>query len=141
MEKHIGDLKHAFPYALPDLAPAAGPSAQVLLEALRHEANAQPRAALEGASPAEMFYAGPHLHVARPTRAAIFHSLQLAAGCILSRMKTPDPRSVPAAWRLAAQSWLRRQALISVFNPLSPPTNTHTNQTQLLPHFSPKWSH
>jgi len=114
MEKHIGDLKRTFPYPLPDLAPAAGPRAQILLEALRHEANAQPRAALAGASPAEMFYAGPHLHVARPTRAAIFHSLQLEAGCILSRMKTPDQRSFATAWRHAAQSWLRRQALISV---------------------------
>ena len=123
MEKHIGDLKHAFPYALPGLAPASGPSAQILLEALRHEANTQPREALAGDTPAEMFFTGPHLHVARPTRAAIFQSLQCATRRILSHMRTPDHRCLAAAWRQAAQSWLRRQALISVSTNPNPQPN------------------
>jgi predicted DNA-binding transcriptional regulator AlpA len=125
MEKHIGDLKRLFPYQLPAHSPEAGPSAQALLEALRHEANAQPRLALDGCSPAEMFQTGPRLHVDRPTRIAIFHSLQAQACRSLAHMKTRDQRSFNAAWRLAAQSWLRCQALISISTHQKPKPKTN----------------
>jgi len=125
IEKHIGDLKRLFPYPLPAPSPEAGPSAQALLEALRHEANAQPRTALDGCSPAERFLVGPRLHVDRPTRSAIFHSLHAHAGRIVAHMKTRDQRSFAAAWRHAAQSWLRCQALISVSTNQSSKTKTN----------------
>ena len=62
----------------------------------------------------QMFFLGSHLHVARPTRAAIFQSLHRDTRRIVAYMKTPDQRRVAAAWRRAAQSWLRCQALIEV---------------------------
>lgn len=136
MEKHIGDLKRLFPYPLPELAPTAGPTAQALLEALRHEANALPRVALDHCSPAEMFHAGPRLHVARPTRAAIFQSLRTEAYRTVVHMKMPDQRSFATAWRRAAQSWLRCQALIRISTNPKPTTENKLTNNNCYPIFS-----
>jgi hypothetical protein len=123
IEKHIGEVKRLFPYPLPEPCALEAAAAQALVEALRHEANARPRQALDGSTPAEMFHAGPRLHVNRPTRAAIFASLCDEAWATVSSMKAPNPRRFAAAWRLAAQSWLHGQALISV-SP-QPPNPNH----------------
>ena len=137
IEKHIGEVKRLFPYPLPEICAVDDSAAQALVEALRHEANARPRHALDGSSPAEMFHAGPRLHVNRPTRAAIFASLCDEAWATVSSMKAPNQRSFAAAWRSAAQSWLRCQALISV----STQQLTKANKQLLLPLSFKKWSH
>ena len=84
-----------------------------------------------------MFYAGPHLRVDRATRRSIFESLCQQTWLILHHVKTLHQHSFAAAWRKAAQSWLRCQALISV----ATNQENRTNQQLLLPLFAKKWSH
>jgi hypothetical protein len=88
-----------------------------------------------------MFYAGPHLRVDRPTRAAIFGSLCDAAWVILPRMKTLNQRTFATAWRFAVQSWLRCQALITVSSASQNQATNDQKKQLLLPLFSKKWSH
>jgi hypothetical protein len=88
-----------------------------------------------------MFYAGPHLRVDRPTRAAIFDSLGGVAWVTLRHMQTLNQHRFATAWRFAARSWLRCQALITVSSAnQNQATNDHKNQP-LSSHFSKKWSH
>ena len=95
------------------------PCAKALLEAHRHAANAQPRTALDGYSPAQMFLVSPRLQMDRPTRSAIFHSLHAQAGCIVAYMKPLDQGT------LRCHSELRKkigQTSDQPLSPTSPPT-------------------
>ena len=96
--------------------------------------------AASNCSPTELLYAGPRLRVDRPTRAAIFGSLCEAAWGIVEIMKTLNHNCFAAAWRFAAPSWLRGQALITVYTASqNQATNDQKNQLRL-PLFCEKWT-
>jgi hypothetical protein len=137
IENYIGQVKHALPEGLP--CPPSGNLGPVraCLHGVRFELNARPRAALDGAAPAEMFHHAPRLRVAKSERLAIFNWIWQSTQRRLSAMDTVNQRSLQTAWRHAAESWLRRQRLIAV----NYPQQTNTNKNQLLPLFSKKWPH
>jgi hypothetical protein len=88
-------------------------------------------------APAEFYHRGHRYTVARPTCLDLFNWIWERAQATLSDMKTIDHRSVAAAWRHAAENWLRCPSLITV-------TTTHedlTETNQLVPLFSEKRSH
>ena len=84
------------------------------LQGVRHQLNAQPRRSLQGSSPAQSFYHSPRLCASRPERTAIFHWIWGQAQRRLSLMEHVTARSFQAAWRHAAESWLRAQGLITI---------------------------
>ena len=144
IEKHIGDFKALYGYALPGGPGGDWRPARALLEALRHEANACPRRGLFDCSPAEMFYRGPRLQVRRRERQGIFDCLWEWTCDIISAMKTVNQRLEARAWRLAAESWLRCQALISVttnHNPTEKNSNPTDKNHRVLPLFLADWPH
>jgi transposase InsO family protein len=137
IERYISEVKHALPEGLPcprsgDLHPV-----QACLHGVRHHLNAQPRPVLQGDTPTEMFSYGPRLRVAKPERLAIYHLLWEQTRRSVAAMERVNQRSIQAAWRHAAQSWLRDHRLIT----LNTNNQNHETKTQLLPLFSPKWSH
>jgi len=117
IENYIGQLKRALPDGLP--CPPSGNLGPVraCLHGLRLELNARPRPALHGACPADRFHRGPRLHVPKPERAAIFDWIWQRARRTLSTMETVHPRSLPTAWRHAAELWLRCQGLMAINYP------------------------
>ena len=144
IEKHIGDFKGLYGFDLPGEPGGDVRRALALLEALRHETNAYPRRGLFDCSPAEMFYSGPRLRVRRPDRRRLFDCLWERTCDILSQMKTVNHRLEARAWRLAAESWLRCQSLISVTTNKNPSENTdrnHNKNHQVLPLFLANWPH
>lgn len=137
IENYIGQVKRTLPEGLP--APPSGNMDPVrgCLRGVLCELNARPRASLHGACPAHFFYHGPRLHVAKPERAAIFDWIWHRTQRKLSTMETVNQRSINAAWRHTAESWLLTQGLIAVN---CPQQNTNNNN-QLLPLSSPLWPH
>jgi len=135
LERQIGGFKQGLPYPLPcpagDLQPA-----RATLAGLRLELNARPRASRDDCSPAEFFHTGPRHRVNRRTRHAIFASLYAQTWLIFPHMKPANPRTFAAAWRYAAEDWLRCQSLITITHPKpnhEPITSTNHNRYPFSP--------
>lgn len=100
------------------------------LIAVQHELNSRPRRSLHGHSAAEVYHHQPHALYSKRTRLAVFEWMRAFALDRISQLEKVDHRSVLAAWRLAAESWLRCQGLITV-----------SINNKVLPHLPQKYVH
>jgi transposase InsO family protein len=84
------------------------------VNAVRVERNSRPRRSLKGRSAAEVYHQQPHATFSKAKRRAIFVWIQAHAKDRLEKMEKIDHRSVSAAWRAAAETWLVCQGLITI---------------------------
>jgi hypothetical protein len=84
------------------------------LLAVQHALNCRPRRSLRGHTACEAYYHQPHVRFTKRARLAVFEWIRVHAIDRISQRETIDHRSVLAAWRHAAETWLRCQGLITV---------------------------
>jgi hypothetical protein len=76
--------------------------------------NCQPRRVLHQHTACEAYHHQPHAHYTKRERLAIFEWIRIHAKDRIQQLEKIDQRSVRAAWRRAAETWLRCQGLITV---------------------------
>lgn len=114
IEKGIRELKLALGECL--VQPALwqpGALAPYLL-AVNHALNCRPRRSLRGHTACEAYHHQPHTRFSPRERLAIFEWITIHAMDRINQLETIDQRRVRAAWRLAVETWLRCQGLITV---------------------------
>jgi transposase InsO family protein len=114
VEKGIREMKIALGECLvrPNLwRPAA---VAPYLIAVQHALNCRPRRSLHGHTAAETYFHQPHAHLSKRDRLAVFEWIRVHAIDSINQLESVDHRSVRAAWRLATETWLRCQGLITV---------------------------
>jgi transposase InsO family protein len=84
------------------------------LTAVQRELNCRPRRSLDGRSACEIYYQQRHARYGKSDRLAVFEWIKIHAIDRIKRLEKVDQRSAHAAWRAAAESWLRCQGLITV---------------------------
>jgi len=130
MERGIGQLQGALGRCLPT-PPRWDPVAVApYILAVQHELNWRPRRSLRGRSAAEAYHQQPRARYSRRARLAVFEWIRVHAIDRIHQLEKADRRSVLAAWRAAAESWLRCQGLITVstnrkVSPHLPRTHAH----------------
>jgi hypothetical protein len=67
-----------------------------------------------GRSSAEVYHNQARSQYTRKQRQEIFNWLSQHSNAMLETMDNPDHRSIRAAWRIAVETWLRRQELIAL---------------------------
>lgn len=82
--------------------------------AVQHALNCRPRRSLHGHTACEAYHHQPHLRYSKRERLATFRRIRLHANDRLESLERLDQRSIGAAWRHAAETWLRCQGLITV---------------------------
>jgi hypothetical protein len=92
--------------------------------AAAHLRNCRPRRVLSGHSAAEAYCHQTRTRFTRRERHATFQWLTAHSNATIQNTKTTDHRSAGAAWRLAAETWLRCQGMITI-----------TINNHVLPHF------
>jgi len=114
IEKGIREMKAALGECLvqPKLW-QPGAVAPYLL-AVHHALNCRPRRSLRGHTACEAYHHQPHACFSKRERLAVFEWIRIHAIDRINQLETIDHRSVAAAWRLAAETWLRCQGLITV---------------------------
>lgn len=78
------------------------------------EMNYRHRRCLDGRCAAEVYHENPHRHFSRLQRHAALEWISRRACVIFQHRRSRGRRSFDAAWRQAAESWLRCQGLITV---------------------------
>jgi hypothetical protein len=133
MEKSIGDLKRRLSERL--VAPAEDQLFVVTLEATTHELNHRRRRCLNGRTACEVYH-DSHLRLKfnRRSRVEVLRLLSRQYLETIQTMAHRNHRSLATAWRGIVESWLRRQALITVGHQPKPNQNVSTI-------FPKKWSH
>lgn len=96
--------------------------------AVQHELNCRPRRSLHGHTACEAYHHQPRVRYSKRTRRAVFEWIHIHAIDIIEHLEKVDHRSVLAAWRTAAETWLRCQGLITV-----------SINKKVLPHLSTKY--
>jgi transposase InsO family protein len=84
------------------------------LLAVQHNLNCRPRRSLHGHSACEAYHHQPRVRYSQRDRLATFEWIRIHAIDRINQLETVDHRSVLAAWRAAAETWLRCQGLITV---------------------------
>lgn len=84
------------------------------LLAVQHALNCRPRRSLRGHTACEAYHHQPHARFTKRERVAIFEWIRVHAIDRINQLETINHRSVLAAWRLAAETWLRCQGLITL---------------------------
>ena len=84
------------------------------IAAVQRELNCRPRRCLDGRSACEVYYQQRHARYGKHTRRVVFEWIRIHAIDRIKRLEKVDQRSALAAWRAAAESWLRCQGLITV---------------------------
>lgn len=82
--------------------------------AVHHALNCKPRRVLHRHTACEAYHHQPHARYAKRERLAIFEWIRVHAHDRIQQLEKVDQRSVLAAWRRAAETWLRCQGLITV---------------------------
>jgi transposase InsO family protein len=82
--------------------------------AVQHDLNCKPRRVLHQHTACEVYHHQPHAHYTKRERLAIFEWIRIHAKDRIQQLEKIDQRSVRAAWRRAAETWLRCQGLITV---------------------------
>ena len=114
IEKAIRELKENLAPCLPPTIEAWQPSAVApLANAAAHLRNCRPRRCLGGRTAAEVYYRQVRSRFGRRQRHLTFAWITMRSNATIQNMEKPDHRSLHAAWRHAAQTWLRHQGLIS----------------------------
>jgi hypothetical protein len=127
IEKGIREFKSALGESLPAPTLWRPEAVAPYVNAVRVERNSRHRRSLNGRSATEVYHQQPHATFSKARRHAIFEWMKVHAKDRLEKMGKYDQRSVSAAWRAAAETWLGRQGLITV----------SVNQ-KVLPYFSKK---
>jgi len=84
------------------------------LLAVHHALNCRPRRSLQGHTACEAYHHQPHACFSKRERLAVFEWIRIYAIDRINQLEKIDHRRVRAAWRLAAETWLRCQGLITV---------------------------
>jgi transposase InsO family protein len=82
--------------------------------AVQHALNCKPRRVLHRHTAAEAYQLQSHATYSKRQRLAIFEWIRTHANDRIHQLEKIDQRSVLAAWRRAAETWLRCQGLITV---------------------------
>jgi transposase InsO family protein len=82
--------------------------------AVQHALNCKPRRVLHRHTATESYQHQPHASYSKRERLAIFEWIRIHAKDRMQQLEKLDQRSVLAAWRRAAETWLRCQGLITV---------------------------
>ena len=82
--------------------------------AVQHALNCQPRRVLHQHTACEAYHHQPHARYTKQQRLAIFAWIRVHANDRINELEKIDQRSAHAAWRRAAETWLRCQGLITV---------------------------
>lgn len=127
IEKAIRELKEQLTPCLPTTITIWQPSAiDPLVRAAAHLRNCRPRRSLAGRTAAEVYHHQARSRFGRRQRHTTFEWITMHANATIRNLEKPDQRSLNAAWRRAAQTWLRRQGLISLST--NPKVLPHLNQ-------------
>jgi hypothetical protein len=122
VEKGIRDLQDALGECLSTAHCWQPDRLQPYLVAVHHHLNCRPRRSLQGRTACEAYHHLPRHRYGRRERSAIFDLIRTCALDSVRQLEKVDQRSLDAAWRHAAESWLRCQGLITVS--LNPKTVT-----------------
>lgn len=115
MERGIRDVQAALGCCLPAAPSRWDPAALTpYIRAVQHELNCRPRRSLRGRSAAEAYHHRQRARYSRRARLAAFEWIRLHALDRINQLEKVDRRSVLAAWRAAAETWLRCQGLITL---------------------------
>jgi len=82
--------------------------------AVQHALNCKPRRVLHQHTACEAYHHQSHARYTKRERLAIFEWIRVHANDRINQLEKIDQRSVLAAWRRAAETWLRCQGLITV---------------------------
>jgi transposase InsO family protein len=114
MERGIGQLQAAFGNCLPTPSRWQPKAVAPYVVAVQHELNCRPRKSLHGHTACEAYHHRPHARYTKRDRLNAFVWIRVHAIDRISQLEKIDHRSVLAAWRAAAETWLRCQGLITV---------------------------
>jgi hypothetical protein len=115
IEKAIRELKENLAPCLPPTIKAWQPSAVApLANAATHLRNCRPRRSLGGHTAAEVYHRQIRSRFGRRQRHLTFEWITMRSNVTIQNTEKTDRRSIHAAWRHAAVTWLRRQGLISL---------------------------
>jgi transposase InsO family protein len=114
VEKGIRDLKDALGECLPRAVHWKPKQLRPYILAVHHTLNCRPRRSLQGHTSCEAYQQQPRHRYNRRLRLATFGWIRIHATDSIHQLEKTDHRSLNAAWRHAAETWLRCQGLISV---------------------------
>ena len=115
IEKGIREMQDALGMCLPRPVRWQPKAVLPYVTAVHHALNCRPRRVLQQHTAAEAYYHQPHARYTKRERLAIFEWIRVhAKDRIRHQPEKVDQRSVSAAWRRAAETWLRCQGLITV---------------------------
>ena len=114
VEKGIREMKEALGECLPRAVRWQPEQIQPYILAVHHELNCRRRRSLQGHTACEAYQHQPKHRFNRRERLATFGWIRIHAMHRIEQLETIDHRSLNAAWRHAAETWLRCQGLITV---------------------------
>jgi len=114
VEKGIREMKEALGQCLPQAVCWQPKQIRPYILAVHHALNCRPRRSLQGHTACEAYQHQPRHRYNRRHRLATFGWIRIRANDSIEQMEKIDQRSLNAAWRHAAETWLRCQGLITV---------------------------
>jgi hypothetical protein len=115
IEKGIRELKDKLHECLPPTLQSWQPEAVAcFVKAAAHLRNCTRRRSLGGHTAAETYHHQTRSRFGKRERHATFEWIKLRSNATIQQMEKHDRRSIHAAWRTAAETWLRCQGLISL---------------------------
>jgi transposase InsO family protein len=114
VEKGIREMKEALGECLPQAAKWQPEELKPYILAVHHALNCRPRRSLHGHTASEAYQHQPRRRHNRRERLATFGWIRIHANDSIQQLEKIDHRSLNAAWRHAAETWLRCQGLITV---------------------------
>lgn len=115
IEKGIREMKEALGECLPQAVAWRPAAIQPYILAVQHALNCRPRRSLQGHTACETYHHQPRHRYNQRARLATFEWIRIhAKHRIEQQQEKMDHRRIRAAWRHAAEAWLRCQGLITV---------------------------
>jgi transposase InsO family protein len=114
VEKGIRDLKDALGECLPQAVRWQPKQLRPYIMAVHHALNCRRRRSLQNHTSNEAYQQQPRHRYSRRSRHATFGWIRTHAKDSIEQLEKTDHRSLNAAWRHAAETWLRCQGLITV---------------------------
>jgi len=114
IEKGIREMKEALGECLPQAIRWQPEEIRPYILAVHHALNCRPRRSLQGHTACEAYQHQPRRRYRRRERLATFGWIRVHANDRIQQLEKIDQRSLNAAWRHAAETWLRCQGLITV---------------------------
>ena len=114
VEKGIREMKEALGECLPQAIRWQPKQIRPYIIAVHHALNCRPRRSLQGHTACEAYQHQPRHRYSRRDRLATFGWIRIHANDRIQQLEKIDHRSLNAAWRHAAETWLRCRGLITV---------------------------